>query len=231
MPQKNLFKKNLPKWLKVLDISEKKIITRNLRKYDDVIFYGGEIYPERQNIFKAFSYFEPNETKIVIIGQDPYHGPNQATGLSFAVPNRLKAPPSLLNIFREIKRSYPKIETTTNDLESWAHQGILLLNNSLTVLRGKPNSCESWGWDIIIKKILCHLMTNYPNIHYMILGKFASNLINDMITEYNIDRDNLHLFVTSHPSPYSVNLGFAGSNIFVNVNESLIKNNMSPIVW
>lgn len=230
MSENNLFKKNLPNWLKLLDISEKKIITQNLRKYEDVIFYGGEIYPERKDIFKAFSFFPPEETKVVIIGQDPYHGPNQATGLSFANPNRLKAQPSLLNIFREIERSYQNIETT-NDLESWAHQGVLLLNNSLTVLRGKPNSCESWGWDNIIKKILCYLMINYPNIHYMILGKFASNLINDIITEYNIDRDRLHLFVTSHPSPYSANLGFTGSNIFVNVNESLIKNNMSPVVW
>lgn len=230
MSENILFKNKLPKWLKLLDISEKKIITKNLRKYEDVIFYGGEIYPERKDIFKAFSFFPPEETKIVIIGQDPYHGPNQATGLSFANPNQLKAQPSLLNIFREIERSYQKV-TTTNDLESWARQGVLLLNNSLTVLRGKPNSCESWGWNRIIKKILYHLMTNYQDIHYMILGKFANNLINDIITEYNIDRNNLHLFVTSHPSPYSVNLGFAGSNIFVNVNESLIKNNMSPVIW
>lgn len=230
MNTQNLFKENLSKWLKLLDISEKKIITKNLRKYEDVIFYGGEIYPERKDIFKAFSFFPPEKTKVVIIGQDPYHGPNQATGLSFANPNRLKAQPSLLNIFREIERSYQKV-TATNNLESWADQGVLLLNNSLTVLRGKPNSCESWGWNRIIKKILYHLMTNYQDIHYMILGKFANNLINDIITEYNIDRNNLHLFVTSHPSPYSVNLGFAGSDIFLNVNESLIKNDMSPIVW
>lgn len=230
MSENNLFKKNLPKWLKLLDISEKKIITRNLRGYDDVIFYGGEIYPERKDIFKAFSFFSPEETKVVIIGQDPYHGPNQATGLSFANPNRLKAQPSLLNIFREIERIYQKVETT-NDLESWAHQGVLLLNNSLTVLRGKPNSCEYWGWDIIIKKILYHLMTTHPDIHYMILGKFASNLINDIIKEYKIDREKVHLFVTSHPSSYSVNLGFAGSGIFYNVNESLIKNDKSPIIW
>ena len=157
------------------------------------------IYPKHDDIFNAFKYCSYNNTKVVIIGQDPYHGINQANGLSFSVQKDKKIPPSLNNIFKELYNDVGIIKTS-GDLIEWAEQGVLLLNSVLTVYEGCPNSHKGWGWETFTDNVIKQL-NNENNIVFILWGKYAQKkgeLIN--IEKHKIIKSN-------HPSPLSANRG------------------------
>lgn len=192
-----------------------------------------DIFPEQNNIFECFKYFELDETKIVIIGQDPYHSPNMATGLCFATNVdchlKTKIPPSLKNIIKELKSDI-NIELLDYSLQNWAKQGILLLNTSLTVLKGKPNSHKQI-WHKFTSYIIDELNKCNNQIIFIAWGAFAhAKLI-------NINEKKHKLFITSHPSPLSVYKkykhypAFSGSKIFSLINNTLHNNDKKIIDW
>ena len=187
------------------------------------------IFPKHENIFKCFSYFEINETSIVIIGQDPYHSPHQATGLCFGVNNNISYPPSLKNIYKELKNDL-NIELKDCTLKSWAKQNILLLNASLTVIQGKPSSQMSL-WNNFTNYIINELNKCDHSIIFVAWGAFAHNKLK------NIDLNKHSMVVSSHPSPLSVFKpyknypSFNESKPFSKINEILKKNNQKIINW
>ena len=185
------------------------------------------IYPKVENIFKCFEYFESNETKVLILGQDPYHGLNQATGLCFGINENLIIPPSLKNIIKELKNDL-NINLTNNSLENWAQQNILMLNASLTVIEKKPNS-QATLWFDFTDFIIDELNKNEEPIIFVAWGAFAHNKLK------NIDTSKHYLIVSSHPSPLSVYKkyktfpSFQGSKPFSQINEILQKNKKTLI--
>lgn len=196
------------------------------QKYkDDVERYEGhsKIFPPLENIFKCFHYFDPQDTKVVIIGQDPYHRDGQATGLSFAVNVNTKKPPSLKNIEKELLKDYNKTIDDTS-LEKWAQQNILMLNISLTVLERHPGSYLRI-WRQFTYYILNYLSEMQNNIIFVVWGGFAWNVMADI----QPNEDNNHLIVTSHPSPlgYSKTMqghhSFKDSQTFKKINSFLEK--------
>ena len=185
------------------------------------------IYPKTENIFKCFEYFETNETKVLILGQDPYHGPNQATGLCFGINENVPIPPSLKNIIKELKNDL-NINLTNNSLENWAQQNILMLNASLSVIEKKPNS-QATLWSDFTDFIIEELNKNEESIIFVAWGAFAHNKLK------NIDTSKHSLIVSSHPSPLSVYKkyknfpAFQGSKPFSQINEILEKNKKTLI--
>jgi uracil-DNA glycosylase len=190
------------------------------------------IYPHNKNIFRSLFYFPPQFTKLVIIGQDPYINSEiinnknipQANGLSFSVPKKhKKIPPSLQNIFKEIKNSYPDyIIPTHGFLKNWVVQGVLLLNSSLTVIEGKSNS-HAKLWNNLTDKLIKFICDNNENTVFLLMGNFAAKKAK-LIT-------NNKTFITIHPSPLSAFNGFFGCNVFLDINNYLISKNINPINW
>tara|TARA_Y100000816_G_C26065978_1_gene560227 strand:+ start:424 stop:1143 length:720 start_codon:yes stop_codon:yes gene_type:complete len=187
------------------------------------------IFPKYNDVFKCFNYFEFIETKVVILGQDPYHAPNQATGLCFGINNNVPVPPSLRNIAKELKSDL-NIVLQDYTLENWANQGILMLNASLTVIQGKPGS-HMYLWSNFTDYILETLNNSENSIIFVAWGAFAYNKLK------NIDLNKHSLIVSSHPSPLSVYKkykdfsSFNGSKPFSKINEFLLKNNKKIIKW
>jgi uracil-DNA glycosylase len=185
------------------------------------------IYPKTENIFKCFEYFETNETKVLILGQDPYHGDNQATGLCFGINENIVIPPSLKNIIKELKNDV-NISLTNYSLENWAQQNILMLNASLTVIEKKPNS-QATLWSNFTDFIIEELNKNEEPIIFVAWGAFAHNKL------INIDTSKHSLIVSSHPSPLSVYKkyktfpSFQNSKPFSQINEILQKNKKTLI--
>lgn len=184
-------------------------------------------YPDYENIFKIFEIVPLNEIKVVIIGQDPYHGPGQAMGLSFSVPNGQEIPPSLVNIFKEIKLEYEdNFDLPKNgDLTSWAKQGVFLLNNTLTVEAHKANSHKDYGWNEFTDNVIKYIDKQNFNKVFVLWGNFAKNKAT------LIDNDNSLILKSPHPSPLSANKGFFGNNHFKKINEYLKDNNLKEINW
>ncbi|WP_338822777.1 uracil-DNA glycosylase [Mycoplasmopsis felifaucium] len=177
------------------------------------------VYPCEENIFRCFNYFEPEDTKVVIIGQDPYYLPNQADGLAFSTYDS-KCPKSLQNIFKELKKDYPNIELQTYQLEHWAKQKILLLNATLTVNENEPNSHKNFGWSIFINNVLNYLASINDKFIFVLWGKDAYKTVEKVISQNKISDDRI--LKTSHPSPlgYSkTNKSFKDSHIFKRINE------------
>lgn len=199
-------------FLKFLNIIEK--------EYNEKI-----IYPPKQDIFNALKFTPYQNIKVVIVGQDPYHGENEAHGLSFSVKKGIKLPPSLKNIFKEIYNDINIIEPSCGDLTSWAKEGVLLLNSTLTVEKDKPNSHQKLGWDILTDYIIKVINLKKEPVVFILWGNFAKSK-KELITNKH------HLVLESaHPSPFSANKGFFGSKPFSKTNEFLIKNNRKPINW
>ena len=184
-----------------------------------------KIYPRNTDIFKAFELTPYSEVKVVVIGQDPYHGLDQANGLAFSVNTGIKLPPSLKNIFKELKRDL-NIETPKHgNLEKWATQGVLLINSTLTVRAGTPNSHQQLGWNKFTDSVIQLLSAKKNGIVFLLWGKFAQE------KEKLINHINHHILISSHPSPFSAHRGFIGSNHFSKTNLILKSNNISPINW
>ena len=182
------------------------------------------IYPNMHDIFNALKYTAFEDVKVVIIGQDPYHGPNQAHGMCFSVLPCVDTPPSLVNIFKEIKSDLG-IENTNPYLMKWAEQGVLLLNTVLTVRSGQANSHKGKGWEQLTDSIIRHLNKSETPIVYLLWGANARSK-KALITNHN------HLILeTVHPSPLSAYNGFFGCKHFSKCNEYLTKHGFKPINW
>lgn len=180
------------------------------------------IFPKFDDIFKAFDLTDYNDVKVVILGQDPYHGENQANGLAFSVNPEIKLPPSLRNIFMEIENDLG-ILNTNGDLSNWAKQGVFLLNSVLTVKKSTPGSFTNTYWeeftDIVINRL-----SKRGNIIFLLWGKYAQS-------KEKVIEDGNFIITTSHPSPFSVYRGFRGSKIFSKTNEILKSIGSEEIDW
>lgn len=183
------------------------------------------IYPTGKLIFNAFDFTPFQQVKVVILGQDPYHGPGQAHGLSFSVPPGVAPPPSLVNIFKELQRDIGLAIPTHGDLSCWARQGVFLLNASLTVRQGEPMSHAQIGWATFTDKVISILSEKREKLVFMLWGKFAKE-------KSALIDSTKHLILTSaHPSPLSAHQGFMGCGHFSATNQYLVKNGIDPIDW
>lgn len=184
------------------------------------------VYPPGPFIFNAFNLTDLDQVKVVIIGQDPYHGPNQAHGLSFSVQKGIPAPPSLMNIYKEIQNDLGITNIKTKgDLTYWAKQGVLLLNATLTVRANQPNSHAGIGWQRFTDKVIQVLNEQCEHLVFMLWGNFAKE------KGMHIDTKKHLILKAAHPSPFSADKGFFGCRHFSKTNEYLIKYGKSPIDW
>ncbi|WP_025755286.1 uracil-DNA glycosylase [Mycoplasmopsis cricetuli] len=182
------------------------------------------IVPFQTDMFRAFDFFQMHETKVLLLGQDPYYKLGVADGLAFSTKSKL-TPQSLQNIFKELKNEYPNIKLQTNDLSGWAKQKVLLLNIYLTTLAGKALAHRHIGWDQFTK-VVCELILQInPNVIVIALGKEVQNFVNSFSIKPK------YYLKTSHPSPFSANKGFLGSNIFKKTNIILNSLNETEINW
>ena len=213
-------------WLKVLKDEFEKPYMKNLS-----IFLNNEkkknkiIYPPGSKIFNALNLTPFTSVKVIILGQDPYHGQNQANGLSFSVEIGNKIPPSLQNIFKELNSDLNILPSQHGDLSNWAKQGVLLLNTILTVESSKPSSHSNKGWEIFTDKILHSLSSLKENLVFILWGKKAQEKIS------LIDESKHKILKSPHPSPYSANNGFFGSQPFSKTNFFLESKNIDKINW
>lgn len=198
---------------------------KNLEKFLGEEYRSYTVYPVAENIFNALNLLPYKDVKVVIIGQDPYHEPNQAMGLSFSVPKETDIPPSLQNIYKEIQNEFGGDLPKHGDLTYWAKQGVLLLNSVLTVRRGQANSHKNKGWEQITTKIIEKLNDRAEPIVFMLWGKNAKEI------GENIDRQKHLVLTAAHPSPLSAYNGFFGCNHFVLANKFLKEHNTEPIDW
>lgn len=183
------------------------------------------IYPKKEHIFNALKLTPYKNVKVVIVGQDPYHGENEAHGLSFSVQKGIKVPPSLQNIYKELESDLNIPPYNEGDLTYWAKQGVLLLNAVLTVVKDTPASHRKLGWERLTDYIIKVLNEKKEPVVFILWGNFAKEK-KAFIT------NKRHLVITSpHPSPFSANSGFFGSKPFSKTNDFLIKNNITPIDW
>ena len=183
------------------------------------------IYPKQNEVFNAFRYTNISNLKVVILGQDPYHGPKQAEGLSFSVSNDVLKPPSLKNIFKELESDLGIPFPEHNSLKPWAKQGVLLLNAVLTVEEHKPTSHKNKGWEIFTDDIIKIINKKEEPVVFILWGAYAKN-------KKNLITNPKHLIIESaHPSPFSANNGFFGSKPFSKTNTFLKKNNIKEIDW
>ena len=191
-----------PSWENIIQKENSKEYFKSLINFVESNYKNKTCYPPINTIFKAFKLCSFNSLKVVILGQDPYHGEAQADGLSFSVPKGIKHPPSLINIFKELKTdlniNYPK----NGNLNSWASQGVLLLNSTLTVEENKPGSHQKKGWEVFTNQIIRTISNNKNNIVFMLWGNYSK------VKSKIIDQSR-HLILTSgHPSPLSANRGY-----------------------
>lgn len=181
-------------------------------------------YPPNALIYNALDQTPLEKVKVVILGQDPYHGPNEAHGLSFSVPHGIKIPPSLNNIYKELSNDINCNIPKHGDLTTWAHQGVLLLNSSLTVTHKEPGSHSKIGWQILTDKIISVVSEQQPFVVFILWGKHAQSK-KPLI-------DSRHYILESvHPSPLSAHRGFFGCNHFSKTNTALIQNQLETIDW
>jgi len=183
------------------------------------------VYPPGSKIFNAFQLTPFNQVKVVILGQDPYHGPGQAHGLCFSVPQGIVPPPSLVNIFKEIEKDLGIPIPSGGNLEKWARQGVLLLNATLTVRANQPGSHQKRGWETFTHAVISKLSERRVGIIFLLWGKFAQE------KESLIDTNKHYILKAAHPSPFSAYNGFFGCRHFSKTNEILRKHGLQEIDW
>lgn len=212
-------------WKDLLDDEFNKEYYQKLRNFLTTEYKTRTIYPDKYDIFNALHFTSYKDIKVVILGQDPYHGPGQAHGLSFSVNPGIKIPPSLLNIYKELNSDLGCYIPNNGYLKKWADQGVLLLNTSLTVRAGEANSHKSIGWEIFTDKIISLVNEKEDPVVFLLWG-------NNAIKKKNLITNKRHLILTSvHPSPLSASRGFFGSKPFSKINNFLISVNKNPIDW
>ena len=183
------------------------------------------IHPTGSDIFAAYKHTPFDQVRVVILGQDPYHGPGQAHGLSFSVPGGIAVPPSLHNIFAEIERDLGIPRPRVGDLSAWARQGVLLLNATLTVREGQAASHQGRGWERFTDRVIEQLSRHREGLIFLLWGRFAQN------KESLIDIERHYVLKAPHPSPLSAHRGFIGCGHFSMVNELLLARGSEPIDW
>jgi len=183
------------------------------------------VYPPGKEIFRAFDCCSFDDVKVVIIGQDPYHGVAQANGLCFSVRQGIKNPPSLVNIFKEINSDIGKPIPVSGDLERWARQGVLLLNATLTVRASSPGSHQNKGWEVFTDDVIKVISNEKSNVVFLLWGAYAQK------KGEVIDRSKHLVLMSPHPSPFSADRGFFGCRHFSKANEYLKVNSLKEIDW
>lgn len=212
-------------WDQVLEIIEKSTGFKKFMQMINEKYNTSIVYPPKNYVFNALKLTSYKDTKVVIVGQDPYHGEGEAHGLSFSVQKGVKIPPSLQNIYKELYNDLGIKPAPYGDLTKWAKEGVLLLNAVLTVEKDKPASHRNLGWELLTDYIIKALNEKDEPVVFILWGNFAKE-------KKKYITNPKHLVLTSpHPSPYSANSGFFGSKPFSKTNEFLTKNNKKPIDW
>jgi len=214
-------------WQTFIKKEQKKSYYKDLQKFiDQETAAGKSIYPKEEERFNAFSLTELKNTKVVILGQDPYHGEGQAHGLSFSVPKGVKLPPSLRNIYKELADdlSWSKLPEH-GDLTQWAKQGVLLINAVLTVEKSHAGSHAKKGWEQFTNNAIQHISDNNEGVVFLLWGSYAIK------KSALIDANKHHILSAVHPSPLSAYRGFFGCQHFSKANNLLIAQNKAPISW
>lgn len=211
-------------WKAVLNPEFQKPYWKELTKFVRNQYLTSRVYPPAKYIFRALDLCPLDKVKVVIVGQDPYHGEKQANGLSFAVNDGITLPPSLQNIYKEIQNDLRITPLPSGDLSRWARQGVLMLNSVLTVLANKPASHKDKGWELFTDAVIKALNDNQSNIVYLLWGKYAQ------VKGEVIDRQKNLVLTSGHPSPYSAQL-FFGNHHFSLCNKYLEEHKIKPIDW
>ncbi|MGC7589602.1 uracil-DNA glycosylase [Bisgaard Taxon 46] len=187
---------------------------------------GAVVYPPANEVFSAFQLTEFDQVKVVILGQDPYHGPNQAHGLAFSVKPGIQPPPSLMNMYKELTQDIEGFQIPNHGyLVPWAKQGVLMLNTVLTVEQGKAHSHANFGWETFTDKVIAALNEQRERIVFLLWGSHAQK------KGQFIDRNKHCVLTAPHPSPLSAHRGFLGCHHFSKANQYLIEQGLSPIQW
>jgi uracil-DNA glycosylase len=214
-----------PSWKDLLSDEFQKPYFNQLIEFVRKEYKTRTIYPAGLDIFKAFDRCDFNDVKVVIIGQDPYHGPGQANGLCFSVRDGIRVPPSLINIFKEIKNDLGKAIPASGDLERWARQGVLLLNATLTVQATAPGSHQNKGWETFTDAVIQKIATEKEGIVFLLWGAYAQK------KGEIIDRNKHLVLMSAHPSPFSADRGFFGCKHFSTTNAYLKSKGKQEIDW
>lgn len=214
-----------PSWQEVLKDEFEKPYFENLTNFVKNEYATATIYPEPKNIFRAFELCPFENVKVVIIGQDPYHGPRQANGLCFSVSSGIALPPSLQNIYKEISADLNLPAPQSGNLDNWAKQGVLLLNATLTVKANQAGSHQHKGWEEFTDAVIKAVSDKKENIVFILWGKYAQD------KGAIIDASKHHILKAPHPSPFSAHSGFFGCKHFSKTNEYLKSIGKEPINW
>lgn len=212
-------------WLNIL---KEDFESENFKKTWDFVeqqYASFQIFPQKKHIFEALNQTSFQNTKVVIVGQDPYHGKGQAQGLAFSVPTGQKLPPSLKNIFKELQADLSIPIPFSGDLTPWAKQGVLLLNATLTVAEKDPGSHQNRGWEQFTDAIIQKLSHEKQNLVFILWGKYAQN------KGAQIDSSKHFVIHSAHPSPFSAHRGFFNSRPFSATNKYLESKGIAPIIW
>lgn len=213
-------------WEDIIDLEKQKDYYKSLEKEINKRYKTTTVFPEKQNIFKAFSLTKLDNLKVVILGQDPYHGFGQAQGLAFSTPANIKNPPSMQNILKEIQSDLGKKSICEDgDLTPWAKQGVLLLNTILTVEEAKPKSHHNLGWEVFTDNVIKYISDNCEDTIFILWGSPAISKTK------LIDRKKHHILTAPHPSPLSSYRGFFGCKHFSQTNNILKSLNKEAIIW
>ncbi len=219
-------KASVPTWKEVLAGEREKEYFKKVTKFvEDQRRAGKIVYPPNAEVFSALHYTPFSDVSVVIIGQDPYHGPNQAHGLCFSVRPEVPFPPSLQNIFKEIHDDLGCSIPKHGNLEGWARQGVLLLNASLTVEAGKPQSHANLGWEVFTDRVISELNSKKSDLVFLLWGSHAQK------KGQHIDSVRHHILKAPHPSPLSAHRGFFGCRHFSKANEILKRVGRKEIHW
>lgn len=214
------------KWQELINIEKQKDYYKSLKEQIDKKYETSTVFPPKEKIFSAFELSSLDDLKVVIFGQDPYHGMGQAQGLAFSTPKEIKNPPSMVNILKEINSDLEKPSSCEDgDLTPWAKQGVLLLNTILTVEESKPKSHHKLGWEIFTDNIIKHINDNCKDIIFILWGAPAIKKTK------LIDESKHHILTAPHPSPLSSYRGFFGCKHFSKTNEILKNLNKDEIKW
>ncbi len=212
-------------WKNGLQAEFEKPYFLNLIKFVRIEYATQTVYPPGKEIFRAFDACPFDDIKVVIIGQDPYHGPGQANGLCFSVREGVRIPPSLINIFKEIKLDLGKPIPASGNLERWAQQGVLLLNATLTVRGASPGSHQNKGWEPFTDEVIRKISEEKTGVVFLLWGAYAQK------KGEIIDRNKHCVLMSAHPSPFSADRGFFGNKHFSKTNAYLKGKGIAEIAW
>lgn len=212
-------------WKDVIEYEQTQDYYKKLKQIVEQKYTTTKVYPPKNKIFNAFSLCKYNDLKVVILGQDPYHQPNQAQGLAFSTPREITNPPSMVNILKEINSDIGNSSCNDGDLTLWAKQGVLLINTILTVEDSKAKSHHNIGWEIFTDNIIKHISSNFDRIIFLLWGSPA------IAKTKLIDKNKHYILTAPHPSPLSAYRGFFGCKHFSKTNEILRTLGKPEITW